>query len=615
MFSFSGLPVCDDPGTPLNAIRTPSGTPGQGFDADDTVSYTCVEGYQLLGAPTRTCQAFGQWSGQPVSCERVCCGNPGLPDFGSRVGNGFCFGDLVSYSCNTGYGLIGVQNQRCQATGRWSGTVPTCDRINDGCAAPCNPLNGVHEPSRGFFQISETVFYSCDAGFYLRAGDATSRQCQADGTFSGTCPVCERGCTNPGPIANGLLSGTSFGPGDQVRYSCSDGYLLVGQATLTCQDDGAYDSPVPSCAAVQCPDPGLPANGIRTPAGPPFPFRTEIRYTCVQGYTLAGNNLQTCLSSGQWFGEQPRCIAPSVVDGGWSAWTNWTTCTRSCDGGARVRFRFCDNPPPSPGGAFCEGSQLQTEVCNEEPCVTCRTPPIPIAGTRSSSGPFEPGSTVSFSCAVGYDLTGSGVWMCQQDGNWQPQVVGCDLVSCDFPGAPDNGRITGTQYTYNRTVTYDCNRGYNLRGDSVRRCQADRTWTGFLPFCMPILCPIPDPPLNGGRSSDGPFLVDSSVTFFCDATYLFQGTQTWVCTPSGQWSSSEARCEQLERCDSPGIPDNGFLSTTVWPEGTTVTYTCRSGFNVLGDATRTCQRAGNNQLGWTGILPTCQDANDKDAAP
>ena len=59
--------------------------------------------------------------------------------------------------------------------------------------------------------------------------------------------ICVGGCTNPGSIANGVRSGDSFGPGEQVRYTCQMGYLLVGQATLTCQSDGSYDNPVPSC--------------------------------------------------------------------------------------------------------------------------------------------------------------------------------------------------------------------------------------------------------------------------------------------------------------------------------------------------------------------------------
>ena len=32
----------------------------------------------------------------------------------------------ATYSCDTGYNLVGVSTRTCQATGAWSGSVPTC---------------------------------------------------------------------------------------------------------------------------------------------------------------------------------------------------------------------------------------------------------------------------------------------------------------------------------------------------------------------------------------------------------------------------------------------------------------------------------------------------------
>ena len=36
------------------------------------------------------------------------------------------FGQTATYSCNTGYNLVGDSTRTCEATGNWSGSAPTC---------------------------------------------------------------------------------------------------------------------------------------------------------------------------------------------------------------------------------------------------------------------------------------------------------------------------------------------------------------------------------------------------------------------------------------------------------------------------------------------------------
>ena len=37
-------------------------------------------------------------------------------------------GDTCSFTCNTGYGLIGVNPRTCQSDGSWSGSDDVCER-------------------------------------------------------------------------------------------------------------------------------------------------------------------------------------------------------------------------------------------------------------------------------------------------------------------------------------------------------------------------------------------------------------------------------------------------------------------------------------------------------
>ena len=55
-------------------------------------------------------------------------------------------------------------------------------------------------------------------------------------------------------------------------------------------------------------------------------------------------------------------------------------------------------------------------------------------------------------------------------------------------------------------------------------------------------------------------------------------------------------------CGSLPDPANGSVNHTAGTFGQTATYSCNTGYNLVGDSTRTCQATGN----WSGSAPTCQ---------
>ena len=57
-----------------------------------------------------------------------------------------------------------------------------------------------------------------------------------------------------------------------------------------------------------------------------------------------------------------------IVDGRWSRWSPWSSCTRTCGTGKKLRERSCDNPKPANGGKDCQGEQSKTRECNNKPC-------------------------------------------------------------------------------------------------------------------------------------------------------------------------------------------------------------------------------------------------------
>ena len=62
----------------------------------------------------------------------VDCGTLNDPPNGqARHTAGTGFGQTATYSCNTGYNLVGNSTRTCQATGVWSGSAPSCEGGSD----------------------------------------------------------------------------------------------------------------------------------------------------------------------------------------------------------------------------------------------------------------------------------------------------------------------------------------------------------------------------------------------------------------------------------------------------------------------------------------------------
>ena len=80
--------------------------------------------------------------------------------------------------------------------------------------------------------------------------------------------------------------------------------------------------------------------------------------------------------------ETKACIVkPCPVDGGFSEWGAFGDCDKPCGTGVRKRARTCTNPPPADGGKNCEGPLEEEEKCNIQPC--------PVDGGFTDWGEFE----------------------------------------------------------------------------------------------------------------------------------------------------------------------------------------------------------------------------------
>ena len=59
-----------------------------------------------------------------------------------------------------------------------------------------------------------------------------------------------------------------------------------------------------------------------------------------------------------------------AVNGGWSEWSRWSSCSKTCGGdGVSFRKRTCTRPAPQNGGRECQGPGTESQSCNITPCT------------------------------------------------------------------------------------------------------------------------------------------------------------------------------------------------------------------------------------------------------
>ena len=69
-----------------------------------------------------------KWEWILIQSTAIDCGDPGTPTNGQRSLSSTTYNSVVTYTCDVGYTLQGSNSRTCQSDGRWSGSVPQCNR-------------------------------------------------------------------------------------------------------------------------------------------------------------------------------------------------------------------------------------------------------------------------------------------------------------------------------------------------------------------------------------------------------------------------------------------------------------------------------------------------------
>lgn len=517
---------------------------GSSFNYNAVVEYVCFDGYEVVGDPTLRCSAKGFWEGMVPQCRLCTCPLPALK-FGVVLGREHACGDRVHFRCGDGYKLLGPSQAVCEKGGMWSPGMPVCGRGRCTAAPPtvpnavmrgssgafsdmvtyrcrpgylakgyphlscgrvgrwgeprirCEPISCGTPPSVLYAQVVAEVYtfpsqitYRCEEGYEL-ATQTASLTCHSDGSWSKHSVRCR---PTPCPLPTNLsipylvVTGEELTPvGDTLTLSCFVGFHLQGSALTECQLGGQWSPSLSSisCEPVVCDKPRPLSHGVTE--GNSYGYGDIVTYSCLPGYEMEGDSIQTCQGDKTWSGAPPQCVATQGCHSP-QLMVNGKVQEHHLNTGRAVEFQ-CDKGYALLGDALvvCMGDDTWSSAfptCRPKSC------PAPPGWKGSTSGnvsmeEFHVGQSLPFTCPKGQQAKGSGTITCNPDQSWSPISAVCERVSCGPPLHVANGVVRGAVFQFGDVAVYSCYGGYTMEGPGRSRCLENGTWTAP-PTCRAV---------------------------------------------------------------------------------------------------------------------------------
>ncbi|XP_013410229.1 uncharacterized protein LOC106173605 [Lingula anatina] len=168
------------------------------------------------------------------------------------------------------------------------------------------------------------------------------------------------------------------------------------------------------------------------------------------------------------------------VNGGWTTWEGWQSCSQTCGSGTKLRSRTCTNPAPAYNGKNCSGNSSETIPCNLKDCPKCDTSVLREPGNGSKnckSSVTSAGKLCQMRCHQGYEYIGSeNTFYCNHNTNWNWAVrqngkylPSANVLDCRKKMCPDGFKAASDNWCL---FTSDPLAGTLNYSDSVRYCSA-----------------------------------------------------------------------------------------------------------------------------------------------
>ncbi|CRL07619.1 CLUMA_CG020584, isoform A [Clunio marinus] len=219
----------------------------------------------------------------------------------------------------------------------------------------------------------------------------------------------------------------------------------------------------------------------------------------------------------------------------------------------------------------------------------------------------------------------------------------CEVIKCPLLPVPDNGYFVHSSSclnTVNTACGARCNSGYQLVGSSIRLCQEDGTWSGDETECVLKTCPaLVIPPFGMAMCTNADlnmtidysprnetfikdysvdvqkltenFSIDTECEFSCAFGFFLVGSSKRHCLPLSKWDGLQTSCKQILCQPLPKIPFGSYNSQDCSDHkssfSTNCTITCENGFEIKGPSFKVCGGTRNGVWTQKHKIPRCID--------
>ncbi|KAF3707384.1 CUB and sushi domain-containing protein 3 CUB and sushi multiple domains protein 3 [Channa argus] len=431
--------------------------------------------------------------------------------------------------------------------------------------------------------------------------------------------IDKESCGDPGTPLYGIREGDSFSNGGILRFECQFGFELIGEKTVSCQDNNQWSANIPICISFghnECPDPGIPINARRF--GDSFQLGSSISVVCEDGFikTQGSETISCQLERGKvmWSGPIPKCEAP--CGGHYSApsgvilspgWPGYYKDSLSCEWvieaepGRSIKITF-DRFQTELGYDFLEihdGPNLLSPLVGS------------FNGTQVPQFLFSSSNFLYLLFTTDNSRSNAGFKILYES-------VTVDSYSCLDPGIPVNGIRYGQDFSIGSTVSFGCDSGYRLSHEEPLVCEKNHWWSHPLPTCDGVQFQFNSFHLEDQHD----YLLVTENGSFLQPLARLTGNELPSNINAGLYGNFKAQLRfisdfsisyegfnitfseyTLEPCEDPGMPRFGRRNGYSFGVGDTLSFSCNMGYRLEGAPELICLGGGRRM--WSAPLPRC----------